>query len=64
MADGGREGLAVRLGEVEVRVVGEEVSSVRDVVPRRGESRGLVKQSLTQELLLLLQDQATGALPR
>ena len=58
----GREGLAVHLGQVEVGIVGEEEVPVE--VPRRVQSRRRVEQSLAQQLLLLLKDQAAGTLPR
>ena len=60
------QGLAVHLGEVEVRVVGEEVVAVPvpvAVVPGRGEARGRVEESLAEKLLPLLQDQPAGAFP-
>ena len=58
----GCEGLAVHLGQVEVGIVGEEEVPVE--VPRRVQSRRRVEQSLSQQLLPLLQDQAAGPLPR
>ena len=62
MAPGrGREGLAVHLGQAEVGIVGEEEVPVE--VSRRVQSRCRVEQSLAQQLLLLLKDQAAGTLP-
>ena len=57
----GPEGLAVHLGQAEVGIVGEEEVPVE--VPRRVQSRCRVEQSLAQQLLLLLEDQAAGTLP-